>query len=62
MLSNSIIWTIIHAESGDMVFFYESQLYISQVSAVNFHILQAMERRKMVKMENLGREIENEKK
>ena len=62
MLSNSIIWRIIHAESGDMVFFYESQLYISQVRAVIFHILQAMERRKMVKMVNLGREIENEKK
>ena len=45
-----------------MVFFYGSQLYISQVSAVIFHILQAMERRKMVKMVNLGREIENDKK
>ena len=43
-------------------FFYGSQLYISQVSAVNFHTFQAMERRKMVKMVNLGREIENDKK
>ena len=38
------------------------QLDISQVSAVIFHILQAMERRKRVKMVNFGKEIENEKK
>ena len=37
------------------------QLDISQVSAVIFHILQAMKRRKIVKMVNLGKEIENEK-
>ena len=38
------------------------QLHISQMSAVIFHILQAMLRRKMVKMVNLGKEIENDKK
>ena len=31
-------------------------------SVVIFHILQAMQRRKIVKMVNLGQEIENEKK
>ena len=34
----------------------------SQVSAVLFHILQAMQRRKIVKMVNLGNESENENK
>ena len=38
------------------------QLDISQVSAVIFHILQAMWRSKIVKIVNLGKEIENEKK
>ena len=38
------------------------QLNISQVSAVIFHILQPMKRRKIVKMVNLGKEIENDKK
>ena len=32
--------------------------FFSQVSAVDFHILQAMLRRKIVKMVNLGEEIE----
>ena len=35
------------------------QLDTSQVSAVIFHILQSMQRRKIVKMVNLGKEIEN---
>ena len=43
-------------------FYYSLQLDICQVSAVIFHILQAMQRRKIVKMVNLGKEIENEKK
>ena len=48
-------------ESGGMEFFFTSlQLDISQVSAVIFHILQAMYRRKIVKMVNLGKEIEND--
>ena len=48
-------------ESGGMEFFFTSlQLDISQVSAVIFHILQAMYRRKTVKMVNLGKEIEND--
>ena len=38
------------------------QLDISQVSAVIFYILQAMQRRKIIKMVNLGREIESDKK
>ena len=38
------------------------QLDISQVSAEIFHILEAIWRRKIVKMVNLGKEIENEKK
>ena len=38
------------------------QLDTSQVNAVIFHILQAMQRRKIVKMVNLGKEIENDKK
>ena len=38
------------------------QLDISQVRAGIFHILQAMYRRKIVKMVNLGKEIENDKK
>ena len=37
------------------------QLEISQVSAGIFHILQAMWRREIVKMVNLGKEIENVK-
>ena len=37
-------------------------LDISQVRVVIFHILQAMQRRKIVKMGNLGKEIENDKK
>ena len=36
-------------------------LDISQVSAVIFHILQVMWRRKIVKIVNLGKEIENDK-
>ena len=36
--------------------------FFSQESAVIFHILQAMYRRIIVKMANLGREIENLKK
>ena len=36
--------------------------YISKVSAVIFRILQAMWRSKRVKMVNLGKEIENDKK
>ena len=39
-----------------------SSLDISQVSTVIFHILQAMERRKIVKMVHLGKEIKNDKK
>ena len=35
------------------------QLDTSQVSAVIFYILQAMQRRKIVKMVNLGKEFEN---
>ena len=35
------------------------QLDTSQVSAVIFHILQAMQRSKIVKMVNLGKEFEN---
>ena len=35
---------------------------ISQVRAVIFHILQDMWRRNRVKMVNLGKEIENDKK
>ena len=42
------------------IFFTSLQLDISQVSAVIFHILQAMYRRKTVKMVNLGKEIEND--
>ena len=38
------------------------QLDISQVSAVIFHILQAKQRPKIVKMLHLGKEIENDKK
>ena len=38
------------------------QFDISQVSAEIFHILEAIWRRKIVKMVNLGKEIENEKK
>ena len=38
------------------------QLDISQASAVIFHISQAMWRRKIIKMLNLGKEIENDKK
>ena len=38
------------------------QLDISQVSAVIFHILQAMSRHKIVQMVNLGKEIEIDKK
>ena len=38
------------------------QLDISQVSTVIFHILQAMYRRKLIKMVNLGKGIENVKK
>ena len=60
ILSNPIIQEIIHGESRDMEFFYQSD--ISQVRVVIFHILQAMQRRKIVKMVNLGKEIENEKK
>ena len=37
------------------------QLNISQMSAVVFHILQAILRRKIVQMVNLGKEIENKK-
>ena len=45
-----------------VIFSTSLQLDISQVSAVIFHILQAMSRRKIVKMVYLGKEIENEKK
>ena len=38
------------------------QLDISQVRAVIFHILQAMQRRKILKMVNLGKGIENDTK
>ena len=38
------------------------QLDISQVDALLFHISQVMERRKVVKMVNFGKKIENEKK
>ena len=38
------------------------QLDISQVSAVIFHILEVMWRLEIVKMVNLGKEIENDKK
>ena len=38
------------------------QLDISQVSALIFDILQAMQGRKIIKMVNLGKEIENDKK
>ena len=38
------------------------QLDISQVSAMIFHILQVMQRRKIVKIVNLGKEIEKGKK
>ena len=37
------------------------QLDISQVSAVIFHILQAMYRREIAKMVNFGKEVENDK-
>ena len=36
--------------------------YVSQVCAVIFHILQVMLRRKILKVVNLGKEIENDKK
>ena len=39
-----------------------SQMNISQMSAVIFHILQAMHRRKIIKMVNFGKGIENEEK
>jgi len=48
-----------------MEFFYQSStryIYISQVNAVIFHILQVMYRRKIVKVVNLRKEIENDKK
>ena len=38
------------------------QLDISEVRAVIFHILQAMQRRKILKMVNLGKGIENDTK
>ena len=38
------------------------QLDISQVCAVIFNILQDMQRREIVKLANLGEEVENEKK
>ena len=46
-----------------MEFFYQSSTrYVSQVCAVIFHILQVMLRRKILKVVNLGKEIENDKK
>ena len=62
MLSNPIKWRIIHGKGEIWNFSTILQLDISQVSAVIFHILQAIKRRKIVKMVNLGKEIENDKK
>ena len=59
MLSNQ---RIIHRESGDMEFFYQSSARYLSSKHSDFHILQAMQRRKLVKMVNLGKEIENDKK
>ena len=55
MLSNPIIYRIIHGESGDMEFFYQSSTrYLSsELSHVETYI---------VKMVNLGKGIENYKK
>ena len=45
-----------------MEFFYQSSARYLSSKHSDFHILQAMQRRKLVKMVNLGKEIENDKK
>ena len=45
-----------------MEFFYESPARYLSSERRDFHILEAIWRRKIVKMVNLGKEIENEKK
>ena len=62
MLSNQLYREYYMGKAEIWNFSTSLQLDISQVSAVIFHILQAMERRKIVEMVNFGKELENEKK
>ena len=64
MLSNPIIQRmIIHGESGDMKFFYRSaNRYLSSERSDFSHFVSHENSRKIVKMVNLGKEIENGKK